>query len=49
MVTSARAPEYAAPAATSIADFSLTDHSTYVPACLRRAMVSMTSVDGVPG
>ena len=49
MVTSARAPAYAAPPAISIATFSLTDHSTQVPSPRRFATVSSTSVEGVPG
>ena len=49
MVTSERAPAYDAPAATSSAAFSFTDHSTYTSPGLRFATVSMISVEGVPG
>ena len=49
MVTSERAPAYEAPAATSSAAFSLTDHSTYTSPGFRFATVSMISVEGVPG
>ena len=49
IVTNARAPEYAAPAATSRATFSLVDHCTLTPGAFSRTRVSMISVEGVPG
>ena len=49
MVTSVLAPLYDALAATSIAAFSFTDHSTWTPSCGYFATVSSISEDGVPG
>ena len=50
IVTRERAPAYAAPAAASSPVFSFVDHSTCTrPSRFSRAIVSSTSVDGVPG
>ena len=49
MVTIERAPASAAPAATSSATFSLTDHSTWMLPGLPADTVGKISEDGVPG